>query len=211
MIFIIFLIPIIVAPSGRNIRSLADLQKAIQKADRVKQQAQALGTIDKLKHEREQRRMKLTREEKRAVRESKRLTVEFKNSETRVKVDQQIGNFVQMMEILETEWQKGEEQRLKREEEWNSQREMIEKAADQMNFLSKNLHEISTSMENMNRGLDQLMESVPKGVKKEEKWFGKDLTGWQENFRDMRHQAFISSAKFKKVQIQILFIFSFGF
>ena len=72
--------------AGKGIRSLEDLQKAIKKADRVKKQAQTQGKIEQLRRERDQTKMKLTREEKKAVRASKRLTVEMQHSETRVKV-----------------------------------------------------------------------------------------------------------------------------
>eukprot|EP00012_Vannella_robusta_P005176 CAMPEP_0206204520 /NCGR_PEP_ID=MMETSP0166-20121206/13583_1 /ASSEMBLY_ACC=CAM_ASM_000260 /TAXON_ID=95228 /ORGANISM="Vannella robusta, Strain DIVA3 518/3/11/1/6" /LENGTH=100 /DNA_ID=CAMNT_0053624183 /DNA_START=98 /DNA_END=396 /DNA_ORIENTATION=- len=56
-------------PSGKNIRSLADLQKAIKKADRVKQNAQTQGKIGELRRERDNsRKQKMTREERRALR-----------------------------------------------------------------------------------------------------------------------------------------------
>ena len=71
------------AGTGKNIRSLADLQKAIQKADRVKKQAQVKGKIDQARRERQK---KLTAEERKAIRQSKRLTVELQHSESRVKV-----------------------------------------------------------------------------------------------------------------------------
>ena len=73
--------------SGKNIRSLADLQKAIKKADRVKQSAQTQGKIGEMRRARDKRRKKkLTREERREQRISKRLTVELGHSESRVKV-----------------------------------------------------------------------------------------------------------------------------
>ena len=62
---------------------MADLQKAIQKADRVKKQAQVKGKIDQARRERQK---KLTAEERKAIRQSKRLTVELQHSESRVKV-----------------------------------------------------------------------------------------------------------------------------
>lgn len=72
--------------AGKGIRSLEDLQKAIKKADRVKKQAQTQGKIEQMRREADQAKVKLSREEKKAIRASKRLTVEMQHSETRVKV-----------------------------------------------------------------------------------------------------------------------------
>merc|ERR1712137_365286 len=47
-----------VNPSGKNIRSLADLQKAIKKADRVKQSAATQSKISQMKIERAKRKRK---------------------------------------------------------------------------------------------------------------------------------------------------------
>eukprot|EP00339_Tiarina_fusa_P011344 CAMPEP_0117046738 /NCGR_PEP_ID=MMETSP0472-20121206/32315_1 /TAXON_ID=693140 ORGANISM="Tiarina fusus, Strain LIS" /NCGR_SAMPLE_ID=MMETSP0472 /ASSEMBLY_ACC=CAM_ASM_000603 /LENGTH=231 /DNA_ID=CAMNT_0004759201 /DNA_START=175 /DNA_END=867 /DNA_ORIENTATION=- len=179
-------------PSGKNIRSLADLQKAIKQADRVKQNAQTQGKIGEMRRERDSRRkQKMTREERKQYRESKRLTVELSHSESRVKVDQQIGKFMKMIQLLEGEWQKGEEDRIKREKELEEQQKMFEKASSQMDFLSNALMEMSNQMEEMKNDMDSLTANVSKGVKKEEKWYGTQFANFQNNFLDMRHQAYV--------------------
>lgn len=54
----------------------------------MKQNAQTQGKISEMRRERDNRRKKkMTREERRAHRESKRLTVELQHSESRVKVN----------------------------------------------------------------------------------------------------------------------------
>lgn len=74
-------------PTGKNIRSLADLQKAIKKADAVKAHAKEQGELgEQRRKEGETRKKQMTREERRAYRQSKRLTVELQHSESRVKV-----------------------------------------------------------------------------------------------------------------------------
>jgi hypothetical protein len=71
--------------TGKGIRSLADLQAAIKKADRVKKQAQTKGKIEQLRRDRQMRKPALTKEEKKLVRASKRLTLELTQTESRVK------------------------------------------------------------------------------------------------------------------------------
>ena len=188
--------------TGKNIRSLADLQKAIKKADRVKKHAESQGKLGDLRRQqRETKKKQMTAEERRAYRQSKRLTVEMQHSEDRVKVNTQISKFMNMIQILEKEWQKGEEDRVKREAEMEEQRQMFDKASAQMGFLSNALNEISAQMESMHKDIESMTEGVPKGVKKEDKWYGTQFLNFKENFIDMRHQAYINSAKHKKVDI----------
>ena len=187
--------------TGKNINSLEDLQKAIQKADRVKKQAESAGKLgDIRRHTDEVKKKAMTREERKAYRQSKRLTVEMQHSESRVKVNTQISQFMGMIQLLEAEWQKGEEDRIKREAEMDEQRAIFDKASGQMGFLSNALSEMSNQMESMKTELDNLVESASKTTKKEERWFGSQFLSFQENFLEMRHQAYISSAKQKKVR-----------
>lgn len=186
--------------TGKNIRSLADLQKAIKKADRVKKHAESQGKIGDLRRQQgETRKKQMTAEERRAYRQSKRLTVEMQHSQDRVKVNTQISKFMKMIQVLEKEWQKGEEDRVKREAEMEEQRLLFEKASAQMGFLSNALSEISAQMEAMNKDIDSMTDVVPKNVKKEDKWYGSQFLNFKENFIDMRHQAYINSAKHKKM------------
>ena len=120
-------------------------------------------------------------------------------------MDQQISKFMKMMQILEQEWQKGEEDRVNREKELAEQQEKFEKASSQMGFLSSALSDISAQMEEMNADIEALMSSATKSIKKEEKWYP-TFTSFENNFQDMRHQAFVNSAKHKKVYIYLLFI-----
>jgi len=186
--------------TGKNIRSLADLQKAIKKADRVKKHAESQGKLGDLRRQQgETKKKQMTAEERRAYRQSKRLTVEMQHSEDRVKVNTQISKFMNMIQVLEKEWQKGEEDRVKREAEMEEQRQMFDKASAQMGFLSNALNEISAQMESMHKDIESMTEGVPKGVKKEDKWYGTQFLNFKENFIDMRHQAYINSAKHKKM------------
>mmetsp|Transcript_43344 Transcript_43344/g.66603 ORF Transcript_43344/g.66603 Transcript_43344/m.66603 type:complete len:274 (-) Transcript_43344:31-852(-) len=147
---------------------------------------------------REARKTEMTREERRAYRESKRMTVEMQQNESRVKVDQQIGGFMMMMQKLEADWQRGEEARIKSLDDMAEQRKLMEKVGTQMEFLTNSLSDLSARMDHMKLMLDRLVESAPKSAKKEEKWFS-DLTAFQEKFWKMRHDAYISTAKYKKM------------
>ena len=103
-----------------------------------------------------------------------------------------------MMQKLEADWQRGEEARVKALEDMAEQRKLMEKVGTQMEFLTSSLSDLSARMDHMKLMLDRLVDSAPKSAKKEEKWFS-DLTAFQEKFWKMRHQAYISTAKYKKV------------
>lgn len=104
-----------------------------------------------------------------------------------------------MIQLLEVEWQKGEEDRIKREKELEEQKTMFEKASGQMDFLSKALFDMTNQMEEMKVSMDSLVESASKSVKKEEKWYNGQFVSFQNNFLDMRHQAQVAAMKQKKV------------
>ena len=104
-----------------------------------------------------------------------------------------------MIQVLEKEWQKGEEDRIQRDKEMEEQRAMFEKASGQMDFLSTALMEMSEQMESMKVDLDNLVAGASKGVKKEDKWYGTQFMSFQNNFLDMRHQAYVAAMKQKKV------------
>ena len=103
-----------------------------------------------------------------------------------------------MMQKLEADWQKGEESRIKSLEDMAEQRALMEKVGTQMEFLTNSLMDLSARMDHLKLVLDRLIESTPKAVKKEEKWF-ELLSAFQDQFWKMRHQAYISTAKYKKV------------
>lgn len=105
-----------------------------------------------------------------------------------------------MIQLLEVEWQKGEEDRLKREKELEDQRNMFEKASGQMDFLSKALIDMSDQMEEMKSSIDSLADNASKSVRKEEKWYGGQFTSFKNNFLEMRHQAQVAAMKQKKVK-----------
>merc|ERR1712137_911091 len=65
-------------------------------------------------------------------------------------------------------------------------------------FLTNTLMDLSARMDHLKLVLDRLVDNTPKGVKKEDKWFAL-LTDFQEKFWKMRHQAYISTAKYKKM------------
>merc|ERR1712137_358486 len=165
--------------TGGKFRSLQDMQSAIAKAG-------------------EARKNEMTKEGRRAYRQSKRMTVEMKQNESRVKIDKQIGGFMMMMQKLEADWQRGEEERIKSVQDMAEQRKLMEKVGTQMEFLTNTLSDLSARMDHMKLMLDKLVDSAPKSVKKEDKW-NTDLKAFQEKFWKMRHQAYISTAKYKKM------------
>merc|ERR1711982_44092 len=78
--------------TGGKIRSLQDMQSAIAKAGETKKKAERQGKLEQIKRaQREARKNEMTKEERRAYRQSKRMTVEMKQNESRVKIDKQIG------------------------------------------------------------------------------------------------------------------------
>ena len=185
--------------SGGKIRSLQDMQSAIAKAGETKKKAERQGKLEQIKRaQREARKNEMTKEERRAYRQSKRMTVEMKQNESRVKIDKQIGGFMMMMQKLEADWQRGEEERIKSVQDMAEQRKLMEKVGTQMEFLTNTLSDLSARMDHMKLMLDKLVDSVPKSVKKEDKW-NADLKAFQEKFWKMRHQAYISTAKYKKM------------
>lgn len=193
--------PIKRGANGKNIRSLEDLQKAIQKADRVKKQVQTQGKIDQLRRDRQ--KQTLTKEEKRQIRQSRRMTMELQASEARVKVDTQINNFMLMMNSLEGEWQKMEDARVKRENEIEAQRICFEKAGETMAFLTTTVQDLQAQVDHLKVVLDRVVEHVPKAAKKDEKWL-EQLKNFQENYLSMRHTLFVNSAKHKKMSQQAM-------
>merc|ERR1711879_316088 len=86
--------------------------------------------------------------------------------------------------------------------ELEEQQKMFEKASSQMDFLSNALMEMSNQMEEMKNDMDSLTANVSKGVKKEEKWYGTQFANFQNNFLDMRHQAYVFAMKQKKMMNQ---------
>ena len=182
--------------TGKNIRSLQDLQAAIQKADKVKQEAKELGIQGEI---RRQTAEQMTKEEKKAYRQSKRMTIELQQNESRGKIEQQIHGFMGLMEKLELDWQRSEEDRIKREEEIIEQGNIIEKATTQIQFLLDSMSSLGTTMDDLKSSFDKLVDTAPKAIRKEEKWYAKDIKGFQDNFWDMHHQIIINTAKFKKV------------
>ena len=75
------------AAKTEKVRSLADMQKLIEKAGEVKKNAEKQREEEQQKREvRDARKKEMTREERRAYRESKRMTVEMQQNESRVKV-----------------------------------------------------------------------------------------------------------------------------
>ena len=71
----------------KNIRSLGDMQKLIEKAQETKKNAQQQSVEEeKLRQMRDARKTEMTKEERKAYRQSKRMTVEMKQNESRVKV-----------------------------------------------------------------------------------------------------------------------------
>ena len=73
--------------TGGPIRSLSDMQAAINKAGEVKKKAQHEGQVEQQRREaREARKKEMSKEERKAYRESVRMTVEMNQNETRVKV-----------------------------------------------------------------------------------------------------------------------------
>merc|ERR1712137_898129 len=103
-----------------------------------------------------------------------------------------------MMQKLEADWQRGEEERIKSVQDMAEQRKLMEKVGTQMEFLTNTLSDLSARMDHMKLMLDKLVDSAPKSVKKEDKW-NTDLKAFQEKFWKMRHQAYISTAKYKKM------------
>ena len=103
-----------------------------------------------------------------------------------------------MMQTLELEWQKGEEERIKREQELFNRREEFQKIADQLEYLSKSFSDFSTQMEHLKVCLDRISDNPPKSFKKEVAW-ANSFKDWQSNFLRMRHDSFVSAAKFKKM------------
>lgn len=103
-----------------------------------------------------------------------------------------------MMQKLEADWQRGEEARVKALDDMAEQRKLMEKVGNQMELLTKTLSDLSARMDHMKLMLDRLVETAPKGVKKDDKWF-QDLSAFQQLFWKMRHEAYISTAKYKKV------------
>jgi len=185
--------------TGGKIRSLQDMQSAIAKAGETKKKAERQGKLEQIKRaQREARKNEMTKEERRAYRQSKRMTVEMKQNESRVKIDKQIGGFMMMMQKLEADWQRGEEERIKSVQDMAEQRKLMEKVGTQMEFLTNTLSDLSARMDHMKLMLDKLVDSAPKSVKKEDKW-NTDLKAFQEKFWKMRHQAYISTAKYKKM------------
>ena len=73
---------------------------------------------------------------------------------------------MRMMQTLEAEWQKGEEARIKREEELDSQRKMLETAGEQMSFLAKTMADVSAKIDHMKLLLDRIVDNTPKSAKK---------------------------------------------
>ena len=82
------------------------------------------------------------------------------------KVNDQISSFMIMMQTLEVEWQKGEEARIKREEELDQQRKMLETAGEQMAFLAKTMADVTAKIDHMKLLLDRLVDNTPKAAKK---------------------------------------------
>jgi len=150
----------------------------------------------------------MTKEERvahrKSVRQSKRMTVEMQANESRSKVEQQIGNFMQMLTTLEGEWQRQEETRFQKEKELNEVKEHLTKVGEQMVAVGKVLSDTSAQMDHLKNILDKIVTNAsPKVRKADEKWFG-DFEAFQQNFWQMRHTMYIQQAKNNKVRWSIL-------
>ena len=130
----------------------------------MKKQAQTTNKIEGMK--REKQKETLTKEEKKLIRASRRMTMELKSTEARVKVDQQINGFMKMMSSLEGEWQKMEDTRVKREQEMEAQRVCFEQAGESMAFLTTTVQDLVAQMEHMKVVIDRVVENTPKAAKK---------------------------------------------
>ena|SRR3990167_9974028 len=194
----------------KNIRSLADLQNAIKKADHAKQQAQEQ---NKMEQQRRQEQLQLTKEERRSIRQSRKLTTESQQEASRGKIDTQISKFMQMMQTLEAEWQVTEEARIKREEEIEQQGVLIEKAASQLQFLVQSYETMGTRVNELKASFDEVYSNIPKSVKKEDKAFYLELKDFKASYADLQGNA-IASNKYTSVCASFLtgfLLFSFPY
>ena len=178
-------------------RSLADIQKAIKEADRRKKQAKREALENKI--DRTKREVALKKAEEAAAqkdgltRVARRMTIRIEEQK-RSKVDEQLGQFVSMMQVLEKEFTRMDDARVEREQQLLEAQSMLSRTQQQVVLLSDLLLKSASQMDQMKTNLDSLVDSFPKKLAKGSPFFS-EMGQFQESFWTLRHKMYIEVAK----------------
>ena len=178
-------------------RSLADVQKAIKEADRRKKQAKREALENKIDRTKREALLKKAEEastqKDTLTRTARRMTIRLEEKK-RSKVDEQLGQFLSMMQVLEKEFSRMDEARVEREQQLLDAQNMLARTQQQVVLLSDLLMKSASQMDTMKTNLDSLVDSFPKKLAKGSPFFS-DMGKFQESFWTLRHKMYVEVAK----------------
>mmetsp|Transcript_15119 Transcript_15119/g.38349 ORF Transcript_15119/g.38349 Transcript_15119/m.38349 type:complete len:548 (+) Transcript_15119:1252-2895(+) len=194
--------------STNKIRSLADLQNAIKRADDRKKTAkrEVLQSTIARKKDAARRQANLAEREKRRLMRQQR---ELKMKQKRAVVDKQLSAFATLLQGLEGEFAKIEKERIEKERVLQQERAARKRLEQHVFELTALLKGSSSQMDNMKERLDGLVKDFPPKLAKGSPFYN-DMTNFQEDFWKLRHKMYVDVAKQDKATSSLLAGVSLG-